>query len=96
MKKKNNIPEDKVRTKEHLDKQLRSNGKWKLEEWKNEWIGGEDQVMDRLLYRREKDDKDVVTTIYADDTQSRASARTLKELKLRNGKGVTQVSKSFL
>jgi hypothetical protein len=89
------IPEDKLTTEEHLDKLLRTNRKWKLEEWKNERIGGEDQSMDKLLYRREKDEKDVVTTIYADDTQSRASARTLKELEMRNGEGVTRVCKAL-
>ena len=71
-----NIREDKLTTEEHLDKQLRSNGKWKLKEWKNERTGVENQINDKLLYRKEKDDKDVVTTIYADDTQSRASARS--------------------
>ena len=87
--------EDKLTTEEHLDKLLRTNRKWKLEEWKNERLGGEDQSMDKLLYRREKDEKDIVTTIYADETQSRASARTLKELEMRNGEGVTRVCKAL-
>ena len=34
---------------------------------------------------------DVVTTIYADDTQSRAAARTLGELEKQNSKGLTRV-----
>ena len=38
-----------------------------------------------------EDPEDVVTTIYADDTQSRAASKDLKELERRNGQGITKV-----
>ena len=52
-------------------------------------------MMDGLHLREGEDDKDVVTTIYADDTQSRASAKTLKELEKQNREGVTKVCKTL-
>ena len=36
-----------------------------------------------------------MTTIYADDTQSSASAKTLRELDKRNGEGGTKVCKAL-
>ena len=90
-----NIAEGNLTTEELLDKHLRQTGRWKLDEWKNERICGGEHVTDKLSYRKEKDEKDVVTTIYADDTQSRASAKTLKELERRNGEGVTRVCKAL-
>ena len=89
------IPVDKLTSEERLDKELRQNGKWNLEDWRNERTGGEHEVTDSLRYRKEENEKDVVTTIYADDTQSRASAKTLKELERRNGEGVTRVCKAL-
>ena len=72
---------------------MRRSGKWKLEIWRKERTGGTEE--DSLKYRRVEDERDVVTTIYADDTQSRASARTLKELEKRNGEGVTRVCRAL-
>ena len=74
------IQEDKLTSKERLDKKLRQNGKRNLDNWKNERISGEYEVTDSLKFRKEEDEQDVVTTIYTDDTQSKASAKTLKEL----------------
>ena len=42
-----------------------------------------------------EDDEDVLTTIYADDTQSRTSARSLKELERRNSVGLTKICKEM-
>ena len=90
-----NIPDGRLTTEELLDKRLRREGTWNLEEWKKERIGSRFEVMDSLQYRKEENEKDVVTTIYADDTQSRASAKSLKELEKRNGEGVTRVCKAL-
>ena len=87
------IRREDLTTEEHLDKELRSNGKWNLKEWRQERTGAVGE--DSLRYKQEEDEKDVVTTIYADDTQSRASARTLKELEKRNEEGVTKVCKAL-
>ena len=38
-----------------------------------------------------EEDGDVLTTIYADDTQSRTPAKTIKELELRNSTGLTKI-----
>ena len=85
---------DRELTSEHcLDKELRRNGRWNLEDWKKERTG--ETGDDSLKYRQAEDERDVVTTIYADDTQSRASARTLKELEKRNGEGVSRVCKAL-
>ena len=48
---------------------------------------------DKLKYKKEEDERDVVTTIYAEDTQSRAAAKTLGELERRNSEGLTRVCK---
>ena len=90
-----NIPENRLTTEERLDKELRQNGKWRLKEWKQERTGEKIEGTDNLHYRTEEDVNDVVTTIYADDTQSRASARTLRELEKRNGEGVSRVCKAL-
>ena len=90
-----NTPVEKLTSEENLDKEMRKNGRWSLKEWKRERTGGKIEPMDKLHLRKDKDDKDVVTTIYADDTQSRASAKTLKELEKRNGEGVTRVCKAL-
>ena len=87
------ILEEDLTSEERLDKELRRSGKWKLEIWRKERTGGTEE--DSLKYRRVEDERDVVTTIYADDTQSRASARTLKELEKRNGEGVTRVCRAL-
>ena len=88
------ILEADLTTEERLDKDLRRNGKWDLEAWRQERTG-ETGAGDSLKYRHVEDDRDVVTTIYADDTQSRASAKTLHELEKRNGEGVTRVCKAL-
>ena len=71
------IRREDLTTEEHLDKDLRSNGKWNLKEWRQERTGAVGE--DSLRYKQEEDEKDVVTTINANDTQIRASVRTLKE-----------------
>ena len=46
---------------------------------------------DGLKQRKQEDPRDLVTTIYADDTQSRTAGKTLQELERRNGEGLTRV-----
>ena len=46
---------------------------------------------DSLAFKMNEDEKDVITTIYADDTQSRAAAKMLEELETRNSEGLTKV-----
>ena len=87
------ILEVSLTTEERLDKELRRSGKWNLATWRQERTGG--GAGDSLKYRQIEDERDVVTTIYADDTQSRASARSLHELERRNGEGVTRVCKAL-
>ena len=49
------------------------------------------ETKDSLPYNMNEDERDVITTIYADDTQSRAAAKTLEELENRKSKGLTKV-----
>ena len=67
--------EAEMTTEEKLDRQLRREGLWKLETWRKERTGKEDG-RDFLQQKRREDQTDVITTIFADDTQSRASAKT--------------------
>ena len=46
---------------------------------------------DVLKQKVVEEDGDVLTTIYADDTQIRTSAKTLRELELRNSRGLTRI-----
>ena len=57
--------------------------------WRKERSGVTGQ--DRLKQKVVEEDGDVLTTIYADDTQSRTSAKTLRELELRNSRGLTRI-----
>ena len=78
-------------TEEKLDQQLRENGTWNLEEWRKERTGLNCGEKDSLKQRLEEDPRDVITTMYADDTQSRAASKDLKEWEERNGQGITKV-----
>ena len=86
-----NIPKEELTTEEKLDIQMRREKIWKLDTWKSERTGGKFENDDRLKCKMVEGEMDVVTTIYADDTQSRAAARTLGELEKRNSKGLTRV-----
>ena len=76
---------------EQLDMQLRREGIWDLASWRAERSGGNEGAADQLKTKEKEEDNDVLTTIYADDTQSRTSAKTKKELEQRNSSGLTRV-----
>ena len=57
--------------------------------WREERTGGGSK--DGLQQKIVENEEVVLTTIYADDIQSRASAKTLTELKRRNSMGLTQI-----
>ena len=80
-------------TKDRLDNQLREEGVWDLKAWREERTG--DEKRDRLLQKLWEEDGDVLTMIYADDTQSRTSAKTKKELEERNSQGLTEICKQM-
>ena len=68
---------------------MRKDGVWDLLSWRQERTGsGEEDFLHQKIVEEEED---VLTTIYADDTQSRASAKTLKELERRNSIGLTKI-----
>ena len=75
---------------EKLYKQLRSERVWNLANWREERTGG-DSTGDQLRTKEKEEAEDVLTTIHADDTQSRASAKTKAELERRNSRGITKV-----
>ena len=83
--------EEDLTTEEKLDKKLRSNGTWNLQAWRNERTGLRNGEKDIFRQNLEEDPRDVITTMYADDTQSRAASKNLKELERRNGEGITKV-----
>jgi hypothetical protein len=85
------IPDAELTTEERLDKQMRNEKIWNIESWKRERTGGMIEKDDRLSCKKFEDERDVITTIYADDTQSRAAAKTLRELEKRNSEGVSRV-----
>ena len=66
-----------------------------METWRKERTGIGDRPGDSLKQKLEEDPDDVVTTIFADDTQSRASARTKAELERRNSKGLTKICREL-
>ena len=74
---------------EMLDKKMRKEGAWDLVSWREERSGGGQN--DTLKQKTQEEDEDVYTSIYADDTQSRASAKTLDELERRNSNGLTKI-----
>ena len=82
-------------TEEKLDCKLRNEGVWKLETWRKERTGVGDRLGDSLKQKLKEDPDDVVTTIFADDTQSRASARTKAELERRNSEGLTKICREL-
>lgn len=78
-------------TEEKLDQKFCSDGTWKLEAWRKERTGLIAGDKDYLRQKDEEDQEDVVTTIYAEDTQSRAASKNLKELERRNSQGISKV-----
>ena len=80
-------------TEERLDQKMRIEGKWDLVSWRKERTG--EGQNDRLHQKPREEEGDVVTTIYADDTQSRTSAKTLVELERQNSRGLTEVCKEM-
>ena len=76
-------------TEDRLDQELRKEGAWDILSWREERTG--DLEHDVLKQKIVEEDGDVLTTIYADDTQSRTSAKTLQELERRNGIGLTRI-----
>ena len=82
-------------TEDTLDQQLRTEGVWDLEGWREERIGGVEGLGDRLLQKQQQEEGDVVTTVYADDTQSRTSAKTKQELERRNSRGLTAICREL-
>ena len=82
---------EELTSEEKLDQKLRANGTWNLEGWKRERCTTVKKLRDGLRQRMEEDPRDLITTIYADDTQSRTAAKTLLDLERRNGEGLTKV-----
>ena len=78
-------------TEERLDQKFRGDGTWKLEVWKRERTGLGAGERDSFKQKVMEDPEDVITTIYADDTQSRAASKDLKDLERRNSQGITKV-----
>ena len=70
---------------------MRSEGVWDLVTWREEKYQGNQGREDSLKIKENEEAKDVLTTIYADDTHSRASAKTKRELEQRNSRGLTKV-----
>ena len=64
---------------------------WKLETWRKERTGEQGRKKDCLRQKLKEEPADVITTIFADDTQSRASAKTKAELERRNSEGLTKI-----
>ena len=83
--------EEEMSTEERLDKRMREENVWELSKWREERTGLSQGEEDRLAQRMTEDERDVITTIYADDTQSRAAAKTKEELEKRNSEGLTKV-----
>ena len=82
---------EELSTEEKLDKRMRNDNIWQFENWRRTRTGLREGEKDSLVYKMTEDEKDVITTIYADDTQSRAAAKSLKELEKRNSEGLTKV-----
>ena len=76
---------------EKLDQKMRRLGVWDLSSWKMEMTGHNNKLHQKVV----EEEGDVITTIYADDTQNRTSAKTLTELERRNSRGLTEVCKEL-
>ena len=87
--------ENEKTTEEKLDSQLRKEGVWKLETWRKERTGEGEVKRNGLRQKMREDPRDVLTTIFADDTQSRASAKTKAELERRNSEGLTRICREL-
>ena len=81
-------------TEEKLDQKMRSEGVWNLEMWRQQRteVGGQG---DELKQKKTEEVGDVVTSIYADDTQSRTSAKTKQELEMKNSRGLTVICREL-
>ena len=82
---------EELSTEERHDKKMRDDNVWQFEKWREMRTGLMEGEKDSLEFKMNEDEKDVITTIYADDTQSRAAAKTLEELETRNSEGLTKV-----
>ena len=76
---------------EQLDKQFKSQCVWEIFSWREERSGLNEETRDTLKTKEKNEAEDVLTTIYANDSKSRASAKTKKELEERNSRGLTKV-----
>ena len=76
-------------TVEALDQNMRREGQWNLQLWRQGRTGG--KFHDKLLQTKEEEDGDVVTSLYADDSHSRTSAKTKSELETRNSRRLTEI-----
>ena len=82
-------------TEENLDSKLRRDGVWKLEAWRKERTVERGRTRNGLRQKLKEDPADVITTIFAEDTQSRASAKTKGELEKRNSEGLTKICREL-
>ena len=87
--------EAQLSTEERLDKRMRDENVWELSKWREERIGLGQGEEDTLAQKITEDERDVITTICADDTQSRAAAKTKEDLEKRNSEGLTKVCKEL-
>ena len=72
---------------------MRREGLWNLQHWRRRRTG--DGIHDKLIQKMREEDEDVITSIYADDSQSRTSAKTKRELEIRNSRGLTVICKEL-
>ena len=85
------INKEELSSEEKLDKRMREENVWKFGTWREKRTGLVEGETDGLAQKMTEDEADVITTIYADDTQSRAAAKTKEELERRNSVGLTKV-----
>ena len=81
----------KVSSEEKLDKRMRIENVWNFGKWRETRTGLGIGEHDGLTQKMTEDEEDMITTIYADDTKSRAAAKTKEELERRNSVGLTKV-----
>ena len=80
---------------ERLDQHFRRAGTWDLEGWREERTGGGMGEDDRLLQKEKEEDGDVLSSVYADDTQCRTSAKTKLKLERQNTKGLNEICRQL-
>ena len=77
-------------TEEKLDQKLRTDGTWDLKGWKKERCGLLEGERDGLKQRIAEDPRDLITTIYADDTQSRAASKNIRGAGKKEWRGLNK------